>query len=52
MLATDVIEPAQANWESPVRFVPKKNCALRLFVDYQKLGSVKIWDSYPVLDLD
>ena len=51
-LAAGVIEPAYSAWESPVLFVPKKDCKLRFCIDYRRLNSVTVKDSYPIPRMD
>lgn len=52
ILAMDVMERVKMEWASPIVFIPKKDGALRFFIDYGKLDEVTIWDSYqtPVMD--
>lgn len=38
MLQLGEIEPEQTEWMSPIFFVPKKDGALRFFVEYRRLN--------------
>ena len=49
MLEHGFIRPSQSPWGSPVLFVPKKGCDLRLCVDYHWLNKRTIRDWYPLL---
>ena len=46
------VEPSNSPWGAPILFVPKKNGALRLCVDFRDLNSVTIDDSYPLPRLE
>lgn len=52
MLAVDVIEPAQTEWGLLIVFVPKRDCTLRLSVEFRKLHAVRIRDSYQIRHVD
>ncbi|CDF37529.1 unnamed protein product [Chondrus crispus] len=52
MLRAGVIEPATAEWASPVVFVRKKEGTMRFCVDYRTLNAVTVRDSYPLLRMD
>lgn len=51
MLATDVIEPAQTSWAFPIVFA-RKYGKFRFCVNYQKLNTGKIQESYSILRTD
>lgn len=42
MLAIDITEPAQMEWESPIEFVLKKYRKLCFYVEYRKLNAMTI----------
>ena len=46
MLDEGIIRPSTSPWASPIHLVPKKCGDLRFCVDYRKLNSVTIKDSY------
>lgn len=48
----NVIEPAQAEWASPIVFVPKNDRTFQFFVDCRRFNAVTNWDSYrsPCMD--
>jgi hypothetical protein len=48
MLNTGVIKPGYSPWSSPVVLVRKKNGKIRFCVDYRRLNSVTVFDSYPL----
>ena len=48
MLDEGIIRPSTSPWASPIHLVPKKGGDLRFCVDYRKLNSVTIKDSYPL----
>lgn len=51
-LAAGVIEHSNAEWAAPVLFAAKKDDRIRLCVDYRKINTVTIKDSYPLPGTD
>lgn len=52
MIAIRFIKPYRAEWTAPIVFELKKDWSLRFEVDYGKLNSMKVRDSWPVLRMD
>jgi hypothetical protein len=52
MTEQKVIEPATCEWASPIVLVPKPDGSLRFCVDYRKLNSITIPDTYPLPRMD
>ena len=48
MLKDGVIQPSTSPWASPVTLVPKSDSTYRFCVDFRKLYSVTVKDSYPL----
>ena len=42
------VEPSTSPWGAPILFVPKKDKAMRMCVDFRDLNAVTIDDSYPL----
>lgn len=57
MLDQGIIRPSTSAWKSPIWVVPKKadadgNVKYRVVIDYRKLNSVTIGDSYPIPNIE
>ena len=52
MLAKDVFEPSTSPWSSPIVLVRKKDGTIRFCVDYRKVNSVTLKDSYRLLRIE
>jgi hypothetical protein len=42
------IRPSSSSWGAPIIFVPKKDGAQRMWVDYRSLNEVTIRNKYPL----
>lgn len=52
MLKDGVISPSKSQWASPVVPAPKSDGSLQFFVDYRKLKSATLRDSYSIFRMD
>ena len=52
MLKRGVIEPTSSPWASPIVLIRKKDGTTRFCVDYRKLNSATVKDSYPLPRID
>ncbi|KAF8781604.1 Transposon Tf2-6 polyprotein like [Argiope bruennichi] len=52
LLAEGIIEECESPYASPVVLIPKANGTMRLCIDYRKLNSITIPDSYPLPRMD
>ena len=48
MLETDVIEPSNSPWASPIVLVKKRDGSWRFCIDFRKLNDVTRKDAYPI----
>nr|XP_011463527.1 PREDICTED: uncharacterized protein LOC105351276 [Fragaria vesca subsp. vesca] len=46
------IRPSMSPWGAPVLFVKKKDCTMRLCIDYRKLNQVTVKNKYPLPRID
>lgn len=51
-LKAGIIEPAMKEWAPPVLFVPKKDGKVRFCIDYMKVNSMAITDTYHLQRMD
>lgn len=52
LLAEGIVEECESAWSSPVVLVPKSGGTYRMCVDYRKLNSVTVTDTYPMPKID
>ncbi len=52
MLARKVIRPSTSPWAAPIMLADKKGGKIRFCIDYRRLNSVTIKDSYPLPRMD
>lgn len=51
-LKAGVIESAMSDWTSPLLFVSKNDRKIRFSIDYRKLNSMNVKDTYPFPRMD
>jgi hypothetical protein len=52
MLEKCYIDPSMSPWGAPTFFVKKKDCTLRLCIDYRQLNKMTIKNKYPLPRID
>jgi hypothetical protein len=52
LLEEGVIRPSKSSYASPAFLVPKNGGNFRLVVDYRKVNSKVVFDSYPMPTID
>lgn len=48
MKEMNLIDPSQTEWADPIFFVSKKDGYLLFFVEYRRVNTVTLLDSYPI----